>query len=91
MDIEEFFLKKKLKKKLSQLYYARRAGLSPAAINKITQAHVIPHMETAKKLAEATDWEISEYDILEYCLEKKLEHIRSEREKSQVKQCIPTT
>lgn len=85
MDIYEYFLKKKSKNRLSQLYYAKKSGLSPYAINKIVLAAVIPHDKSAFKLAEATDGELTGYDILEYCLEKKLESIRKEREKSQLK------
>ena len=47
----------RLRAALSQIELAKKAGVTPAAVNRIERNRVEPQMRTVRKLAEALDVE----------------------------------
>lgn len=47
----------RLRAALSQIELAKKAGVAPAAVNRIERNHVEPQMRTVRKLAKALEVE----------------------------------
>ena len=55
--IGENLERSRLRAALSQIELAKKAGVTPAAVNRIERNHVEPQMRTIRKLAKALDVE----------------------------------
>ena len=57
MYIGENLERFRLRAALSQIELAKKAGVAPAAVNRIERNHVEPQMRTVRKLAQALEVE----------------------------------
>ena len=57
MYIGENLERFRLRAALSQIELAKKAGVAPAAVNRIERNHVEPQMRTVRKLAKALEVE----------------------------------